>query len=227
MRVRRSRKKAKSTLHAYLQDFYSKDGGVTEAKLGDYRADVLKGGTVIEIQISGLYKIRQKVKALISMGYEVKVIVPLQAILVSSGYTRKKDQTAKIFRELTYFTSVFPSKNLELDFLFLKELQLWKKERRGKRYVVPVGFLKRDTLPVEFLNVISLRQPYDLLKLINVPTQPFTSYDLSRLSSISRRTATRACYVLRKSGIIKRVGLQGRAYLYQFSEPPQTNSDTS
>jgi len=227
MRAPRSRPRAKSSLHAALQEVYSREGGKTEAKVGDFRVDVLKGDLITEIQIAGLYKIKQKVRVLLLMGYKVKVVVPLQSVLVEPGGTKNRDQRYKIFQELSHFVDVFPAPGLEVDFLMLKELRTWKKVKSGRHYVVPKGFMKRDTVPLAVIEEVRLREAHDLLKLIDIPDEKFTARGLALRAGLSRRTASRACYVLRRTGVLNVEGMIGRAYLYRLAASPQPNSDTS
>ncbi|MGC8601025.1 MAG: hypothetical protein ACP5UU_03195 [Thermoprotei archaeon] len=194
--------------------------------MGKFRVDVKKGNEIIEIQLAGAYRLKPKVSALLSMGYKVKLVIPVQAILDTPSGTIHRNQASRIFRELAGLAGIFPSQGLEVLILYLREKRTWSKVKRGHKYFVPAGKFKRDTVPVEIISTISLKRGEDLLKLLKLPSEQFTSYQLAKINSFSRTTGSRACYVLRRAGVIKIMGKRRRAYVYAVASP-QANSDKS
>ncbi|MFQ1021290.1 hypothetical protein [Tardisphaera saccharovorans] len=187
---------------------------------------MLRGNEAIEIQLSEAYKLKTKIRALLGMGYMVKLVIPIQAVLETPSGTIYKKQTAKIFRELAGLAGLFPADGLEVLLMYLKEKRTWSRVKRGRRYVMPRGKFKRDTIPSEIIKTVSLKTREDLLRLLVLPSGDFTSFQLSRTNSMTPATGSRACYILRHAGIITVVGKRGRAYIYR-SKSPQTNSDKS
>ncbi|WP_449461685.1 hypothetical protein PQ610_04720 [Tardisphaera miroshnichenkoae] len=194
--------------------------------MGSFRIDVLKGNEAIEIQLSGAYRLKTKIRALLDMGYIVKLVIPIQAVLETPSGTVYKKQTSKVFRELAGLAGLFPADGLEVLLLYLRERRTWSRVKKGRRYVVPRGKFKRDTIPLEVIKTVSLKKGEDLLKLVAIPSGDFTSFQLSRTNSISPATGSRACYILRHAGVVTVAGKRGRAYVYRLKSP-QANSDKS
>ncbi len=187
---------------------------------------MLKGNEAIEIQLSGVYRLKTKIRALLNMGYSVKLVIPIQAVLETPSGTVYKKQTAKVFRELAGLAGLFPADGLEVLLMYLKEKRTWSRIKRGRKYVMPKGKFKRDTIPLETIKTISLKKGEDLLRLVALPSGDFTSFQLSKVNSMAPVTGSRACYILRHAGVITVVGKRGRAYVYRL-ESPQANSDKS
>jgi len=137
-----------------------------------------------------------------------------------------KKQTSKVFRELAGLAGLFPADNLEVLLMYLKEKRTWSRVKRGRRYVVPRGTFKRDTIPLEVIKTVSLKTGEDLLRLVVLPSGDFTSFQLSRTNSMTLATGSRACYILRHAGVVTVVGKRGRTYVYRLKSP-QANSDKS
>ncbi len=213
MRARPSRPETgrnKSRLHELLQDRYAEElGGAKEVKVGRYRIDVLAGNRALEIQVSGLHKIQEKVSRLLLMGYEVDVIVPVQKKLVTPRGAWEHRTEPRVLYEMVHFMRVFPSPNLRVRFLLLSEYRSWSRYKAAPR-----KHFRRDTTPVDILGEIVFAGPQDVIEYVRPPRSPFTASDLSRTSGLSRTAAQRACYVLLRSGAAKVVGRSGRARLY-------------
>ena len=65
-----------TSLHRQLKERYAEGGGLTEQRLGRYRIDVVRGNQLVEIQLSSLSSIRDKIKALLKK-HDVLVVKPI------------------------------------------------------------------------------------------------------------------------------------------------------
>ncbi|MGC8615340.1 MAG: hypothetical protein ACP5UU_06010, partial [Thermoprotei archaeon] len=80
---------------------------------------------------------------------------------------------------------LFPADGLEVLLMYLKEKRTWSRVKRGRRYVMPRGKFKRDTIPSEIIKTVSLKTREDLLRLLVLPSGDFTSFQLSRTNSMT------------------------------------------
>jgi hypothetical protein len=191
-----------------------------------YVVDVLRKGTIYEIQTRNFAAIKNKL-AVLSKEWRVVVVYPIPVtkwILRTDKegsvmYRRKSPKTGTcfdVFNEVIYLTSVLPdpSITLELSFLEIEEehcddgLGSWK--RKG------VSVINRKLLSV--ISTTSLSEPEEYRRLLNIPTDiPFTTSDIELSSGVSKRLATRIAYFLRNSGMTVLIGKTGRKNLYQWN----------
>ena len=106
-----------TSLHRQLKERYAEGGGLTEQKLGRYRIDVVRGTQLVEIQLSSLSSIRDKIRTLLKK-HDVLVVKPIimrkhlvkrkreGGEVVSRRRSPKQRTLLDIFEELVHFTRV-------------------------------------------------------------------------------------------------------------------------
>ncbi len=110
-----------STLHRQLKELYASHPDQIEARCGRFRIDVMTDNELIEIQHGSLSAIRSKVKLLLRHHcvVVVKPIIVRKTLVkldsrggkaTSMRTSPKIGQLLDLFRELVYFTRVFPAK---------------------------------------------------------------------------------------------------------------------
>lgn len=73
-----------------------------------------------------------------------------------------------------------------------------------------------DGIPVDIYDEIRIDTMSDYLKFLpDTLPQKFTSKDLSKTAKIPQNRASTLLNVLLETGVIKRIGKEGRGYLYQ------------
>jgi hypothetical protein len=216
-----------TSLHRQLKERYAVGGGLTEQKLGRYRIDVVRGNQLVEIQLSSLSSIRDKIAALLKK-HDVLVVKPIiirkhlvkrkreGGDIVSRRRSPKQRTLLDVFEELVHFTRVFPHKRLTLEVL-LVEIEEWRFPGHGRRRRYRDNDHEvEDQHLVEVHGVHKFRSASDLCRLLpaELPKQFHTGHIAEGLS-VDRWIAQRMAYCLRNTGALKQVGKLGGAWLYE------------
>ncbi len=218
-----------TSLHRDLKVRYAGDDARTEIRVGNYRIDAIVGDQLIEIQLSSLSAIRDKIRALVEQ-HDVLVVKP---IIASKLLVKRKKKNGKVadrrrspkkcklidaFDELVYFTRAFPHPNLQVE-IVLVDVEEWRFPGHGRRRRHRAGdFEVEDQKLVEIHEHRRLTKSGDLWQLlpdIKLPS-PFHTGHLAKAVGIERWIAQRITYVLRETGAVRRVGKQGNANLYSI-----------
>jgi hypothetical protein len=216
------------SLHRTLKEMYAAKDAQVEARLGNYRIDVVRDDQLIEIQHGSLWAIRDKVGQLVKhhrMLVVKPIVVGKQLVkqdakggrVISRRRSPKKGCVLDLFHELVHFTRVFPHRNLELE-APLVDIEEWRFPGHGRRR------RRRDSdHQIEDQRLLKLHQVYrfrhgaDLLKLIpaDLP-RPFHTGDLALRLDIPRWVAQRIAYCLRHAGAVREVGKRRNTRLYRL-----------
>jgi hypothetical protein len=216
-----------TSLHRQLKERYAEGGGLTEQRLGRYRIDVVRGQQLVEIQLSSLSSIRDKIKSLLKK-HDVLVVKPIivrkhlvkrkreGGQVVSRRRSPKQRTLLDVFEELVHFTRVFPHKRLTLEVL-LVEIEEWRYPGHGRRRRYRDNDHEvEDQHLLEVHGVHEFRSAADLCRLL--PTtlpKPFHTGHIAEGLSVDRWVAQRMAYCLRNTGALKQVGKLGGAWLYE------------
>jgi hypothetical protein len=216
-----------TSLHRQLKERYAAGGGLTEQRLGRYRIDVVRGNQLVEIQLSSLSSIRDKINALLKK-HDVLVVKPIiirkhlvkrkreGGQVVSRRRSPKQRTLLDVFEELVHFTRVFPHKRLTLEVL-LVEIEEWRFPGHGRRRRYRDNDHEvEDQHLLEVHGVHEFRSAADLCRLLP-PTlpKPFHTGHIADGLSVDRWVAQRMAYCLRNTGALKQVGKLGGAWLYE------------
>ena len=216
---------SEKTVHAVLKRYLVPDESCHEIKCGRYVADILYGGEIMEIQTAGFNRLRPKLEAFLK-DKEVTIVYPIPHIkwLIwideTTGEFTKRRRSPKIgsyyevFYEL-YKVKMFlkhPNLHFRLILLDVEEYRLLNgysadKKRGSERYDrIPVD-LEGDKLwnsPEDFKDLV----PEELPKTLTVKL-------FQKATKLSPRKAGVAVNVLAYLGIIRQVGKERNAYLYE------------
>jgi hypothetical protein len=204
-----------STLHRDLKSYYAYcSNGLIEQSVCGYRIDVLAGQHAYEIQTREFYRIRPKLSDLISSGYGVTVVYPIQEVLESRltlGGIRRRRRRAKwikAFDELVYLAKMLQKEGLSVELLKLHERATGRRSRRNR---------VRNTRLVAILDRLLVEKAGDLHRLLpaDLP-DPFTTKDIMGCAGVGKRLASRTAYTLKHSGASEKVGSRGRYALYRL-----------
>jgi len=217
-----------TSLHRDLKTVYANRRAQFEVPVDGYRIDVVSAGRLIEIQHGSLAAIRDKIRKLLK-DHRVTVVKPIVAkkMLVQQSAkggevlrrraSPKKGQLLDLFDDMVYFTRVFPHRRLMLD-VALVEVEEWRYPGHGRRR------RRRDRdHQVEDQKLVCVQETHrlrtraDLAKLVDWPDcSPFHTGHLAESLGVKRWIAQRVAYCCRKIGIIREVGKQGNALLYEM-----------
>jgi len=213
-----------SLLHEELKGRYGKKGDTLEAPVGESICDVLHAdGSVTEVQTAHLGKLKGKLERLLTQR-KVRLVYPIAQTLrietlnvdgtpKSSRKSPKKGSIFQIFPELTGIYHLFDTNRLELEVVFTDVTEYRVADGTGswRRKGVRIDNRKLD----EVHSVRQFRSLQDLLELIPQGTpETFTTKDLKERGV--GKYAGHMVWVLRKSGLIEKIGTRDRCYLYQI-----------
>ncbi len=215
-----------TTLHQQLKRCYAEDDSSTEVVMGNYRIDAIRDGELIEVQCASLSAIRDKCQNLLKR-HQLRVVKPVVirtriakvkkrgGPITSRRLSPKRGSLLDVFDELIYFTRVFPHPNLTIEIPLLHVEQLRtpaKKRKRRWRKDYHVEDVKLESIE----GSVELREPADLLSMIDLPTdaESFNTADLAVAIDRPRWTAQQIAYVLRKTGAIDSTGRNRAGIIY-------------
>ena len=216
-----------TSLHRQLKSIYAGQPEAVEMRLGKFRIDAVRGNQLIEVQHGSLGAIRSKIQTLLTR-HEVLVVKPLivRKTLIQTAVPmgpevsrRKSPKTANwlsLFEELVYFTSVFPHRNLTLEFILVEVEEIRRPGHGKRRRWRKNDYIVDDQRLVQVTDTLQFRTCQDLLGLLpkDLP-QPFHTGHLAQSLTIKRHIAQRIAYCLRKTGATTLCGKEGNALLYK------------
>lgn len=217
------------SLHRQLKEHYGAATSRTEVRVDGFRIDAIgKQGRLIEIQHSSLAAIRGKVARLLE-GRRVLVVKPLigrkhlvrlaapGGDAISRRQSPKRESPLDLFRELVYFTKVFPHRNLWLDVMVVEVEELRYPGHGRRRRWRENDFQVADQRLLGIDSVQRFRRARDLWSLLPAGlSDPFDTGELARRLGVHRSFAQQIAYCLRHCGAAREVGKTGNARLYSL-----------
>lgn len=213
------------TVHAVLKRYLVPDENCHEIKCGRYVADILCEGEIMEIQTAGFHKLRGKLEEFLKSN-EVTVVYPIPHVkwLIwmddKTGEVSEKRRSPKkgsyydAFYEL-YKIKLFlkhPGLHFRLILLDVEEYRLLDGYGRDRKK----GSHRYDRIPVELIEDKFLNSAEDFKELVPLElSETFTTKKFQQATKLSQKKAGAAVNVLTYLGVIKKVGKDKNAYLYQ------------
>lgn len=217
------------TLHAVMKQYYSPDESLHEKPVCGYIADILDGGTIIEIQNANFGHMRDKLEAFLPE-YDVYLVYPYQHIkwlcwidpetgeLVSR---RKSPRTGNAFYALPEFFKIKkylsdPHLHIRIPLLDMEEYRLLNGRRSADK---KRGSSRYDRVPIDIYDEVVLDSVFDYLNILppDLPDE-FTVKDLAKAAKIHSDFAGEALKLFYDLGLVARIGKQGNAYIYRIYE---------
>ncbi len=211
-------------LHALLKDWYAEPGDQLEAPVDGYVVDIVRDGTLIEIQTRNFFAMKRKLLRL-TAEHKLRLVhpIPVDKWIVSlpkdedSKLRRRKSpkrgQPAHIFAELTSIPLLINSANFSLEILLIQEEEV--RYYDGKRAWRRKGWVVQERRLLDVVERRLFETSADLGQLIpDTLDDGFDTSDLAESLRIRRRLAQQMAYCLRECGAIQQVGKHGNAILY-------------
>jgi len=213
------------SLHACLKSYFEPDTEAHEVRVGPYIADIVGEEGIIEIQTSGLHRLRPKLEAFLEAA-PVTVVYPVphkKWLLWTDPVTgeakrRKSPKTGSFYEALPEFYQIRsmllrPGLRLVVLLVDMEEQRL-----RGTRH--RKGWLRMERVPLDIAARLDLRCPEDWAAFLppGLPS-PFLSKDYAKATRLGLKNAQRALLVLTHVGVVERCGKKGNAILYQHPPP--------
>ena len=214
-----------SSLHRSLKFRYSGSEGATETLAGSYVCDGRTSkGELIEVQTGSLGPLKEKVQTL-TLTEKVRIIHPIIALKYIELYDTKgrllhrrksprKGSTWDFFSALIYAPQLPLLKNLTMELVVIEAVE--KRVDDGKGSWRRGGVSITDRFLGTWLQSVVLSKPRDYYQFLPFKKhEKFTVRNLAEKAGINVSLARKTLYVLTKMGLAQRVGMQGKALVYE------------
>jgi hypothetical protein len=211
-------------LHASLKQWLAAPGDEFEVSIGRFVVDIVRDGTLIEIQTRGFSSMKAKLDALLD-DHRMVIVHPIarRKWIVKGPHdgtpsSRRKSPKAgriyDVFTELVSFPSLVDHPNLSIEVLMTDEEEVRRFD--GNRNWRRRGWSVVERRLLDVTERIELTTPADWLGLLppDLPAR-FTTADLASAIDRPRRTAQQMAYCLREMGVLDVVGKEGNALAYR------------
>lgn len=217
--------KKESSLHRSLKFQYSGSDGDTETIAGSYVCDGrTREGELIEVQTGSFGPLREKIETL-TQNNRVRIIHPVIAQKYIELYDKggrllhrrkspRKGSLWDLFDALIYAPELPLRKNLCIELAVVDVVE--KRIDDGKGSWRRKGVRITDRLLDTWHYSVILKSKKDYFQFVPFKkARQFTVRDLSAEAGINNVLARKVLYTIMKMGLIKRIGKQGRAWVYK------------
>lgn len=219
---------SEKTVHAIVKNYCEPNEDCQEIPIENYVADIYSDGKIIEIQTRQFDKLRNKLTAFLPL-YPVTIVYPIprEKWLIwideeTGSLTKPRKSPLKgtpyaVFPELYKIKMFLKDPNIRIRLLLIdmeeyKLLNGWSRDKKR-------GACRYDRIPTELAEEIEINRPEDYMQFVPYELEePFTVKDFSKAAHISAALGGTALNILHYMDTVKRVGKQGKAYLYEVSE---------
>lgn len=223
----------KST-HAFLKKFIEPNEAYHEKPLFGYVCDIFDGTQIYEIQTAQFSRLREKL-TLFLQEYDVTIVYPMYVSKSISWVDKETGEVVEnkkssirrhkyqIFDELYCIRDLLDNPKLHIKIILLSGIEYKYLDGRGKYKKVKAS--KIDKIPSKIVDVIDYNSKYDFFEYLPFDdNEQFTLEDLKNKTGIDKNTCNMMLKIFRENlDLVKRVGKQGKAYLYQIN----TKSDNA
>ena len=212
------------SLHLEIKKIYSLPGDQFEVKLGNYIVDILRDNLVIEVQTKNFSALKEKLQVLTEK-HQVRLVYPLPEkkwithvtkndVVLNTRKSPKKGKLTDLFRELVMIPHMIGVENFSLEVLLIDEEEVRCDDGKGSWRRRGVSIKERKLLKVN--NRILFQSKADYLKILPKDlNEVFSNKELAKLAKIPVRSAQQITYCLRKGGVVRLAGKNGRELLFQ------------
>ena len=220
-------------LHASLKLALAHPGATLETPRHGYIIDIIQpDGELVEIQTSGLGKLRRKLTHLSTAGERIRLVLPIAVRTTlhgpTPGVTRtspKKGTLTDVFADLVHAPHVVALPGLRLTVALVEQTvhraaptPTTHRRRWRHRPLTTSRDLRRILDIVEFPDQTALTDRF----LPATLSHPFTTADLATALTIHRRQAQQIAYVFRALGLITPINETQKRNIAYLRLPPPT-----
>ena len=211
-------------LHAALKAWYARPDDALEVLVDGYLVDIVRDGTLIEIQTSGFSPLKRKLAKLVE-GYSVRLVYPIARekwIVRMKGRGKKvlgRRRSPKhggvenLFEELVALAALCAHPNLSVEVLLTQEEEIRRQypDRAWRRR----GWVTEERRLLDVVESRVFETPADFAALLpDELDEPFDTAGLACAIGRPRRLAQKMAYCLREMGVLEPVGKRGNAVLH-------------
>ena len=215
------------SLHASLKDWMAEPGDEIEKIVDGYHIDIVRGPLLIEIQTRNFSAIKRKLSDLIE-DHQVRLVHPIASAKwiqrvdkdgrnVSRRKSPRRGRVEHLFQEMIRIPELAIHPNFSVQVILLHEEEIWKDDGNGswrRKY-----WSIHDRRLLKVIDSVLLPSAGDYLSLLpmGLPKE-FSNRQLSSELKIPNNLARKMTYSLRKMGLLKTVGKNGNAYLFNIAK---------
>ena len=211
------------SLHAALKRWYALPRDRAEVPLAGYVIDLVRRGTLIEIQTRGFAKLARKLTRLVS-DHRVRLVFPIaqrkwivttdpDGRVLRRRASPKRGAYRDLFAELMRIPHLIGNPNFTLEALLVEVEEVRCADGRGSWRRRGISVV--DTRLLEVCGRRRFRTPADFARLLPPDLEePFTNRSLAATGAMPATLAGMMTYTLRRMGAIELVGRRSRAYLF-------------
>jgi hypothetical protein len=213
-----------TALHEELKRRYSGRDGQVEQEVDGFVVDVFRSGEIIEIQTSGLIRLRRKIE-LLRRRRAIRIVHPIAAItrivkisatgeVISDRRSPKRGRTEELFRELVWIADLLPHRNVTVEVALVSVIETRADDGKGSWRRRGVSIVGRQL--TDIVKRVKFHAPEDYLGLIpdGVGVR-FTNRELCAKTGLSYRTVQPMTNSLRKMGLITVTAKEGREHVFE------------
>lgn len=215
-----------SSLHADLKLWYKESEDKLEEPVENFIIDIVRGDLLIEIQTRNFSIIKNKLKKLLD-NHRILLIHPIvkdKWIVNIETYSNKANSRrlspthnsyVDIFEELIRIPELISNPNFSIELPLIQIEEYRKNDGKGSRRRNGWSIYDRKLVKVLEKKVFYTPMDFLLLKPTSLKA-PFTNQDLAHSLKKPLRFAQKMSYCLRKMGILRIIGKQGKFFLYSY-----------
>ena len=220
-----------SNLHSALKKLYTDAIEEHELCINGFIVDIVRDGSIIEIQTGSFSKINKKLTALLP-NYRVKLVFPIayEKTLIVYDHKRenilyrrrspKKGQLLDIVDELIYIPKHIVHPNFYLEVLLTIEEEIRSADGRGSWRRRGISIIDRRLLDI--VERIELSNVADFIKLLPAHLPPkFNNKSLSIIMEQPVSKVQKLTYCFKHMGLLQVVGKKGNAYEFRLKAEKQ------
>ncbi|MEZ4643426.1 MAG: hypothetical protein R3E31_11960 [Chloroflexota bacterium] len=220
---------AEMSLHASLKAWYGRSGDLFEVSVDGFVVDIVRddGAHLIEIQTGNFGAMKRKLARLLP-DHQVTVVHPLAqekwivretavGVPVSRRKSPKRARFVDVFYELVHIPHLLTHPHLRLELLATQQEEIQRDDGQGSWRRRGWSIVDRRLLAVT--DSACYDSPAALLALLPAALpQPFTNRELAAALNGRISLAQKITYTLTHCAVLRKVGKQGNAHLYQRAE---------
>ena len=212
------------TIHSVLKYYYAPDSSYHEIKIGPYVADICVDGEIFEVQTRNFNTMRNKLQYFLQE-HDVTIIYPvahtkwISWLDMETGALSPKRKSPKTGTQYQIIPELYKIKmfihNPRLHFIISLIDVEETRYLNGWSYNKKRGSSRMDGIPVDIYDEVRIDSMADYLKFLpDTLPEKFTSKDFGKAAKIPQQRAGTLLNVLLETGVVVKIGKEGRSYLY-------------
>lgn len=218
--------KNESSLHSAIKGWYAIPGDRFEVKIGGNIIDIVRGELLIEIQTKNFKAISNKLEKLLK-NHKIVLVYPIASQkwitttneageIIRRRKSPKKGVLIDLFNELVSIPGLINHENFSLEVLITQEEELRCADGRGSWRRKGISIINRNLIGV--IEKTSFKEKKDFLIFLPKGLQSeFTNKQLANSLGVPIEKSRKVTYCLKKMGLIRECGKNGRELLFEIT----------